>query len=64
MYFAGLYLFFSGRHDKAREYIDRMLKMNSENADGLTLKGWIELGAGRESKTKNILQYFNTVLDR
>ena len=27
LYFAGLFLFHTGRYDKAREYIDRMLKM-------------------------------------
>lgn len=27
LYFAGLFLFLNAKHDKAREYIDRMLKM-------------------------------------
>lgn len=31
LYYAGLFLFFTGKHDKAREYIDRMLKLNAEN---------------------------------
>ena len=33
LYYAGLFLFFTGKHDKAREYIDRMLKMNSESKE-------------------------------
>ena len=27
LYFAGLFLFLNAKYDKAREYIDRMLKM-------------------------------------
>ena len=33
LYYAGLFLFFTGKHDKAREYIDRMLKMNGDNVE-------------------------------
>ena len=33
LYYAGLFLFFTGKHDKAREYIDRMLKMNNESKE-------------------------------
>lgn len=29
LYFAGMFLWHTGRHDKAREYVDRMLKMSS-----------------------------------
>lgn len=28
LYFAGMFLWHTGRHDKAREYVDRMLKMS------------------------------------
>ena len=54
----------SGKVDKAREYIDRMMKMSPENQEGLSLRGWIEIFAGRESKIKNTLQYFETVLQQ
>lgn len=53
-----------GRVDKAREYVDRMLKLNPENVDGLVLKGWIELNAGKETKARDIMQYFDTVLEQ
>ena len=33
LYFAGLFLFHTGRHDKAREYIDRMLKQAPKAKD-------------------------------
>ena len=29
LYFAGMFLWHTGRHDKAREYVDRMLKMSN-----------------------------------
>ncbi|XP_069186237.1 tetratricopeptide repeat protein 21B isoform X2 [Procambarus clarkii] len=64
LYYAGMFLLLSGKIDKSREYIDRMLKLSPEQEDGLVLKGWIELIAGRESKNRNIMQYFDTVLQR
>jgi len=33
LYFAGMFLWHTGRHDKAREYIDRMIKMASGNKE-------------------------------
>ncbi|KAH9507420.1 Tetratricopeptide repeat protein 21B [Bulinus truncatus] len=60
LYFAGLFLYNSGKYDKAREYIDRMLKMAPQNQDGLTLKGWIELMSGREAKRS--IKYFEEAL--
>lgn len=33
LYFAGLFLFNTGKYDKAREYIDRMLKMAPKSTD-------------------------------
>ncbi|XP_059173967.1 tetratricopeptide repeat protein 21B-like [Physella acuta] len=60
LYFAGLFLFNTGKYDKAREYIDRMLKMSPKSTDGLTLKGWIELMSGRESK--RAIKFFEEAL--
>ncbi|BFZ22635.1 hypothetical protein BsWGS_25674 [Bradybaena similaris] len=60
LYFAGLFLANTGKYDKAREYIDRMLKMAPQNADGLTLKGWIELYSGREAK--KAIKFFEEAL--
>ena len=64
LYYAGLFLFLSNRIDKAREYIDRMLKLKPSSTEGLVLKGWIELNAGKDSKSRNIKQFFDSVLDR
>ena len=35
LYFAGLFLFHCSRYDKAREYIDRMLKVNPSSKEVL-----------------------------
>lgn len=59
-----MFLLLSGKVDKAREYVDRMLKLNPEDLAGLSLKGWVELSAGRESKIKNTVQLFDAVLQK
>lgn len=59
-----MFLFLSGRLDKAREYVDRMLKLNPEHEEGLVLKAWVELAAGKESRARNIMEYFDAVLQR
>lgn len=57
-----MFLWVSGRHDKAREYVDRMLKMSPSSKEGLTLRGWIDLTSGRETLMKRSLKYFEEVL--
>ncbi|XP_066301202.1 tetratricopeptide repeat protein 21B-like [Branchiostoma lanceolatum] len=59
LYFAGLFLWHTGRHDKAREYIDRMLKISNGAKDGLILRGWIDLTCGRDQYVKKAAKYFD-----
>ena len=42
LYYAGYFWFSVNRPDKAREYIDRGIKMNDCNLECLSLKGWME----------------------
>lgn len=65
-YYAALILFACEKYDKARDYIDKCLKLNSEHTDGIVLKGWIELYIGRNnlSVSTEIIHYFSTVLNR
>lgn len=35
LYYAGLFLWLMGRHDRAKEYIDRMLKLSSSSREVL-----------------------------
>ena len=64
LYFAALFLHLNNRQEKAREYIDRMLSINTgpSNINGMILKGWIELYSTERSKRKNPLDFFNPVL--
>ena len=66
LYFAGLFLLYVEKADKAREYVDRLLKINPNSVDGLNLKGWVELANIKENRTNNkaALQYFETVLQK
>ncbi|KAE8581031.1 hypothetical protein XENTR_v10024640 [Xenopus tropicalis] len=57
LYFSGLFLWHVGRHDKAREYIDRMIKISNGSKEGLVLKAWLDLTCGREAYAKKALKY-------
>ncbi|XP_064419793.1 tetratricopeptide repeat protein 21B [Latimeria chalumnae] len=59
LYFAGLFLWHLGRHDKAREYIDRMMKVFNGAKEGWILKGWIDLTCGREAYAKKSIKCFD-----
>eukprot|EP00045_Choanoeca_perplexa_P015875 m.206398 g.206398 ORF g.206398 m.206398 type:complete len:1328 (+) comp17103_c0_seq1:37-4020(+) len=51
-----------GKHDKARDLVDKVLKLNKESKDGLALRGWIDLTSGREVHEKKALKYFDEAL--
>lgn len=63
LYHAAVVLFHTGKPEKAREYADRLLKSNSNSPDGLVIKGWIEMYAGKEGKVKDILHYFESAME-
>jgi hypothetical protein len=57
LYYAGIFLLHVDRVDKAREYVDRLLKINPQSKDGLILKGWVEVSLdGRKYKRKTTKQ--------
>ena len=62
LYFAALFLHFCGRQEKAREYADRMLTLNPNNLDGVTLRGWIEICISPKMQKRNPKEYFEKVL--
>ncbi|KAJ1188379.1 hypothetical protein NDU88_005140 [Pleurodeles waltl] len=59
LYYAGLFLWHVGRHDKAREYVDRMIKVSNGSKEGMILKAWLELTSGKESSAKKAVKYFD-----
>ena len=48
-----MFLVLTGHPDKAREYLDRTLKMNADAVDAWVMRGWVEMYAG-ENPTKAI----------
>ena len=48
-----MFLVLTGHPEKAREYLDRTLKMNSDAVDAWVMRGWVEMYAG-ENPTKAI----------
>ncbi|XP_046549679.1 tetratricopeptide repeat protein 21B-like [Haliotis rubra] len=62
LYYAGLFLFHTGKFDKAREYVDRMLKMDPSAREGLVLRGWIEMSGGRD--LKKAIRYFEDAMEK
>ncbi|KAM8933514.1 LOW QUALITY PROTEIN: tetratricopeptide repeat protein 21B [Pelodytes ibericus] len=57
LYYAGIFLWHVGRHDKAREYVDRMIKISNGSREGLVLKAWLDLTCGKEVYAKKALKY-------
>ncbi|XP_054418760.1 tetratricopeptide repeat protein 21B [Pteronotus mesoamericanus] len=62
LYHAGLFLWHIGRHDKGREYIDRMIKMSNGSKEGQILRAWLDITKGKEPYTKKALRSFEEVL--
>uniref|UniRef100_A0A8C2PDW8 Tetratricopeptide repeat domain 21B n=1 Tax=Capra hircus TaxID=9925 RepID=A0A8C2PDW8_CAPHI len=58
LYHAGLFLWHIGRHDKAREYIDRMIKISNGSKEGQVLRAWLDITRRKEPYTKKALRYF------
>uniref|UniRef100_A0A3B3R4B6 Tetratricopeptide repeat domain 21B n=1 Tax=Paramormyrops kingsleyae TaxID=1676925 RepID=A0A3B3R4B6_9TELE len=59
LYYAGLFLWHLGRNDKAREYIERMIKISNGAKEGLILKGWIDLTSNKDGCAKKAGKYFD-----
>ncbi|KAI1290320.1 Tetratricopeptide repeat protein 21B [Halotydeus destructor] len=60
LYFAGLFLMFIKKFEKARDYVDRMYKMAPSFREGLIAKGWLELEYAKEMVEINeVAKYFD-----
>ncbi|XP_056653199.1 tetratricopeptide repeat protein 21B isoform X3 [Monodelphis domestica] len=59
LYYAGLFLWHVGRHDKAREYVDRMIKISNGSKEGLILRAWLDVTSGKEAYSKKAARYFD-----
>nr|XP_048279598.1 tetratricopeptide repeat protein 21A [Myodes glareolus] len=57
LYYASLFLWLIGHHDKAREYVDHMLKVYSGSKEGYVLKGWVDLTSNKPHVVKKSIKY-------
>uniref|UniRef100_A0A8C5BGI6 Tetratricopeptide repeat domain 21B n=1 Tax=Gadus morhua TaxID=8049 RepID=A0A8C5BGI6_GADMO len=59
LYHAGLFLWLLGRNDKAREYVERMLKVSNGSREVSLGLAWIDLTSGKEAYAKKSAKYFD-----
>ncbi|XP_021562079.1 tetratricopeptide repeat protein 21A [Carlito syrichta] len=57
LYYAGLFLWLTGCHDKAKEYTDHMLKVFRSFREGYVLKGWMDLTSDKPHTVKKAIKY-------
>lgn len=57
LYYAGLFLWLMGHRDKAKEYIDRTLKVSSSPREGYVLRGWVDLTSDKPHIVKKSIKY-------
>ncbi|CAK7311819.1 Tetratricopeptide repeat protein 21A [Vulpes lagopus] len=57
LYYAGLFLWLIGHYDKAREYIDRNLKLSNNSREGLVLQGWVDLTSDKPHIVKKSTKF-------
>ncbi|XP_008834599.1 tetratricopeptide repeat protein 21A isoform X1 [Nannospalax galili] len=57
LYYASLFFWLIGHHDKAREYVDHMLKVCSGSREGYILKGWVDLTCNKPHIVKKSIKY-------
>uniref|UniRef100_A0A2K5RPC0 Tetratricopeptide repeat domain 21A n=1 Tax=Cebus imitator TaxID=2715852 RepID=A0A2K5RPC0_CEBIM len=57
LYYAGLFLWLMGRRDKAKEYINHMLKVSRGFREGYVLRGWVDLTSDKPHTAKKAIEY-------
>ncbi|NXO03695.1 TT21B protein, partial [Rhinopomastus cyanomelas] len=62
LYFAGLFLWHLGCEEKAREYVDRTIKVSGGGKEGLILKAWLDITCGKETHIKKAMKYLEEAL--
>ncbi|XP_020826210.1 tetratricopeptide repeat protein 21A isoform X1 [Phascolarctos cinereus] len=59
LYYAGMFLWLMGKNEKAKEYIDRMLKVSSGSREGYVLRGWVDFTSDKQHTVKKSVKYFD-----
>jgi tetratricopeptide repeat protein 21B len=60
---AALFLWHDGRHDKARDLTNRLLKDEKASVEGLTARGWVNMTCGRESMSTKAPKDFTDAIE-
>ncbi|XP_074140493.1 tetratricopeptide repeat protein 21A isoform X6 [Sminthopsis crassicaudata] len=59
LYYAGIFLWLMGKNEKAKEYVDRMLKVSSGSREGYVLRGWVDFTSDKQHNVKKSIKYFD-----
>uniref|UniRef100_F7FMX1 Tetratricopeptide repeat domain 21A n=1 Tax=Monodelphis domestica TaxID=13616 RepID=F7FMX1_MONDO len=59
LYYAALFLWLMGKNEKAKEYVDRMLKVTSGSREGFVLRGWVDFTSDKQHTVKKSIKYFD-----
>ncbi|XP_072455054.1 tetratricopeptide repeat protein 21A isoform X3 [Notamacropus eugenii] len=59
LYYAGMFLWLMGKNEKAKEYVDRMLKVSSGSREGYVLRGWVDFTSDKQHTVKKSIKYFD-----
>ncbi|XP_066538772.1 tetratricopeptide repeat protein 21B [Hoplias malabaricus] len=62
LYYASLLYWILGRNEKAKDYVEKMLKLSSSSYQGLILKGWIFLTSENDVERSQAARYFDSGL--
>ncbi|XP_019518289.1 PREDICTED: tetratricopeptide repeat protein 21A isoform X2 [Hipposideros armiger] len=57
LYYASLFLWLMGHHDRAREYIDCVLRLSSTSSEAYVLRGWVDLTSDKPHTVKKSIKY-------
>ncbi|XP_020661983.3 tetratricopeptide repeat protein 21A [Pogona vitticeps] len=58
-YYGGMLLWLLNKHEKAKDYVDKMLKISNCSREGFVLKGWIYVTSDKQHYVKKSIKYLD-----
>ncbi|XP_055784139.1 tetratricopeptide repeat protein 21B-like isoform X2 [Salvelinus fontinalis] len=59
LFYGALFLWLTGHVDKAKDYIDKILKISKSSKEGSILKGWVDMNSEDEFQRNNAICYLD-----
>ncbi|CAB1349933.1 unnamed protein product [Coregonus sp. 'balchen'] len=59
LFYGALFLWLMGSVDKAKDYIDKILKISKSSKEGSILKGWVDMNSEDEFQRNNAIHYLD-----